>query len=798
MGYTNSPLVSYTKLSPNHSGQRTHSIDRITPHCVVGQCSVESLGNVFANPSRQASSNYGIGVDGRVGMYVEEKNRSWCSSSNANDQRAVTIECASDNIAPYTFKDIVYAKLVDLCVDICQRNGKNKILWFPTKDQRLNYNPQSNEMVFTLHRDLAATACVPTYTEVLTKTGWKRIDEVEIGEEIASADLDNLNISFEEVYDKVPIKKQDTYTCNDLTVTMDHRLVYSTSPEKDWRIDYFKNLYSPSNQYYIPLAGHYNAEGMNISDDMLKFLIAVQADGHYMYENRPEKLRKGIDKLYIGLEFHLKKERKIERIKEILTNIKLNWKENYKSDGSVSIRIYNYEDVNIVQDICEQYLHEKDFTWDWLNLSAEQADLFLSEILLWDGCIAGNKYTSKHPINLEIVSAISALNNKGSRIRGSDVIFRNVPYITLGGEAKVKRNTDKINTEVTCVSVKTGIFLARQNGKTFIIGNCPGEWLVNRMQDLADKVNAKLSGSTPTPSPTPTPSNPFPPCPTTTTEQNEKVIWDYLMGKLNNAYGTAGMMGNLFAESSLRPENLQNTFEKRLGMSDTQYADAVNNGSYTNFVHDSAGWGLAQWTFWSRKDGLQKLMKQRNKPIYDLNTQLDWLWQELNTSYKGTLNIIKNATTVQQASDEVLVNFEHPGAVDDPNKVGKVKAQRLEYSMIFYNRYSGSTPTPQPTPTPTPTGSYVFQGVDYSSVFEPNYYSDKYSDLKKAFGNDAKALFNHFTTYGMKEARQAIATFNPIIYRSKYKDLQDAFGSNWPEYYKHYCVYGIKEGRSGV
>ena len=85
MAYTNSSMVSYTKLSPNHSGQRTHSIDRITPHCVVGQCSVETLGNIFYPTSRQASCNYGIGPDGRVGMYVEEKNRSWCSSSAAND-----------------------------------------------------------------------------------------------------------------------------------------------------------------------------------------------------------------------------------------------------------------------------------------------------------------------------------------------------------------------------------------------------------------------------------------------------------------------------------------------------------------------------------------------------------------------------------------------------------------------------------------------------------------------------------------------------------------------------------------
>ena len=100
---SNSTLINYTILSPNHSGQRTKKITRITPHCVVGQCSVETLGSIFAPTSKQASCNYGIGADGRVGMYVEEKNRSWCSSSNANDQRAVTIECASDTSEPYAF-----------------------------------------------------------------------------------------------------------------------------------------------------------------------------------------------------------------------------------------------------------------------------------------------------------------------------------------------------------------------------------------------------------------------------------------------------------------------------------------------------------------------------------------------------------------------------------------------------------------------------------------------------------------------------------------------------------------------
>ena len=156
---SNSPLVRYTRLSPNHSGQRTHEIDRITPHCVAGQCSVETLGNIFLPTSRQASSNYGIGSDGRVGMYVEEKNRSWCSSDEANDQRAVTIECASDDTEPYAFNDAVYNSLVELCIDICKRNGKTKLLWLGDKSKTLNYTPKSDEMVLTVHRWFANKSC---------------------------------------------------------------------------------------------------------------------------------------------------------------------------------------------------------------------------------------------------------------------------------------------------------------------------------------------------------------------------------------------------------------------------------------------------------------------------------------------------------------------------------------------------------------------------------------------------------------------------------------------------------------
>ena len=159
MAYTNSSLVSYTNLSPNHSGQRTHSIDRITPHCVVGQLTAESICVCFTSPSIEASCNYGIGKDGKIALCVEEKNRSWCSSSGANDQRAVTIECASDLNAPYAMTAAVYNSLVKLCTDICKRSGKNKLLWLGDKNKTLNYSPKSDEMVLTVHRWFANKSC---------------------------------------------------------------------------------------------------------------------------------------------------------------------------------------------------------------------------------------------------------------------------------------------------------------------------------------------------------------------------------------------------------------------------------------------------------------------------------------------------------------------------------------------------------------------------------------------------------------------------------------------------------------
>ena len=357
---SNSPLVSYTKLSPNHSGERTHCIDRITPHCVVGQASVETLGNIFEKPSRKASCNYGIGEDGRVGMYVEECNRSWCSSSNPNDQRAVTIECASDAEEPFAFNDTVYNKLIELCVDICKRNGKDKVIWIEDKEKALKYTPKDNEMQFTVHR--------------------------------------------------------------------------------------------------------------------------------------------------------------------------------------------------------------------------------------W-----------------------------------------------------------------------------------FAKKSCPGPWLMERMQDLTDKVNAQLV-EVPKPEPKVLTGN--------TTEEK---IWNYLLAWLPNEFAVAGIMGNLKAESNFKPKNLQNSFEQKLGFTDDTYTVAVDEDVYQNFVHDGAGYGLAQWTFWSRKELLLNTAKQRGVSIGDLELQLDTIIFEMS-SKKQLMSALQGSITVRQAAEAVLKQYEKPA---DQSKA--VVDKRTSYGEEIYKQFHKST-----------------------------------------------------------------------------------------------------------
>ena len=684
MAYTNSPLVSYTLLSPNNSGQRTHAIDRITPHCVVGQCSVESLGSLFANPSRQASSNYGIGSDGRVGMYCEEKNRSWCSSSNANDQRAVTIECASDNFAPYAFKEVVYNKLVDLCVDICQRNGKNRIIWLLSKDDNKNYNPKEGEMQLTVHR--------------------------YVGSQATSCPGDWMMARMQDLADKVNARLGASSSVTPSTPSSSTDIKPIAIPT----ISYEKTIWTYmkgklSNDYAVAaMLGNMYAESGLKSDNL---------------ENKKESVLGYTDATYTSA-------------------VDKNTYKYFDSDGA---------GYGLIQ---------------------------------WR--------TKDRKANL-LSFAKSAGKSVGDLNAQLDYVWQELTttYKDLLKDLKMAKS----------VNDATAIIL-----KQYIQPIGQLEDMKNKRIGYAMTYLSRYGGST-TPSTTPSTPSTTPSTPSTPTQTNsdEKKIWDYLYARIGNAYGVAGLMGNLHAESGLRSNNLQNSFEKKYGMNDEQYCAAVDNGQISeyDFVHDGSGLGLAQWTWWTRKQNLYNMLrKERKVSIANLDGQLDYLWKELSESYKGVLNSLKIAKSVREASDVVLTQFEKPA-----NQSEEVKKQRAGYGEAFYARYANGSANITPS-TPTSGnnasgikvggGKYIWQGLDYAPVFNPSYYTQRYEDLKNTFGTNELGLFNHFVTYGMKECRQASANFNVITYRNRYEDLIKAFGNDMPAYYKHYIEYGIKENRTGV
>lgn len=372
---SNSPLVVHTKISPNKNSPRNHEIDTVTIHCVVGQVTAESLGNWFAKESTQASSNYGVDKDGRIGMYVEEKDRSWCTSSKANDHRAITIEVASDTKAPYAVTDAAYAGLIKLLVDICQRNpGIGKLRWEGDKS----------------------------------------------------------------------------------------------------------------------LIGQIQKQNMTV---------------HRWFANK----------------------------------------------------------------------------------------------------------------------------------------------------------------------------------------SCPGEYLYSRHNDIVAKVNALLQVD----------SEPAP----TVSEDDDVTIWNFFKGKGLNDFAVAGIMGNLYAESGLRANNLQNGYEQSLNHTDASYTKAVDDGSYTNFVNDKAGYGLAQWTYHSRKKALLEYAQSVSKSIGDLAMQLDFMWKELQ-GYTSVMKVLNGATSILEASNAILLQYERPA-----DQSVSVQNKRAGFGQTYYDKFVKKTA--------------AFNEGDIVKIVDAEYYSGK-------------------------------------------------------------------------
>lgn len=246
---------------------------------------------------------------------------------------------------------------------------------------------------------------------------------------------------------------------------------------------------------------------------------------------------------------------------------------------------------------------------------------------------------------------------------------------------------------------------------------------------------------------------------------NEEKIWSYLKGAGLNDCGAAGLMGNLYAESGLRPDNLQNSYEKKLGHTDASYTEAVDSGAYSGFVQDCAGYGLAQWTFWSRKQSLLEFARGRGRSIGDLETQLDFLMRELGRSFQTVLAALKTAKTVREASDAVLLNFERPADTG-----AAAQAKRAGFGQKHYDLYAKKEEKPmgafRPRLTRPEAGNkyYITKGAGgYSDAIKGSPTDSLCNTLSNCVGY-AYGRFNEIGGYGCCKYLRPVNAENFIQY----------------------------------
>lgn len=258
---------------------------------------------------------------------------------------------------------------------------------------------------------------------------------------------------------------------------------------------------------------------------------------------------------------------------------------------------------------------------------------------------------------------------------------------------------------------------------------------------------------------------------------NEEKIWNYLKSKGLNDYGIAGLMGNLHAESGLIPTNLQNSYEKKLGFTDITYTNAVDNGTYNNFVKDSAGYGLAQWTYWSRKQNLLDFAKAKKTSIGDLEMQLDFLWKEIQ-GYTTVFNTLKNATSVREASDVVLLEYERPA-----DKSEAVQIRRADYGETYYKKYATTKLSSVEEIAKEVIAGKWGNGIDRKVKLEAAGYN--YSQVQTRVNELIKNSSSNTTTTETIKKGDKVKVINAITYT----------GSPFRLFYKEYDVIEVNKDR---
>lgn len=474
-GFTNSPLVSYTRMSPYKNSPRNQPITKIIIHHMAGVASVESFGEIVTRPGRNMSANYAIGNDGRIGLYCDEEDRCWCSSSAWADNRGIAIEVSNSKLGePWPISKKAWDSMINLCADICKRNNIPKLVYTGDKNGSLCF-----------HRFFAATGCVPiNTTEVLTPEGWVPVRDIKIGDKIATVSPKDFSIHFDAVENMTPVHKDTVFTTNGMSVTREHRVLYSDTQKAGFHIDEYQKICD--HPFGVPSAGSSKAKGMDIKSSEMIFLLEMQRVGSYDEENQI-------------LEFRYIMESKVQYFHGLLKNLGYEYEKTQEDLGPVSFRVTDKR----AWDLCKKYLSGKDFNWKWLEMNATQFSYFIYKSASHVDTSWSRKYISDSIVNIDIVQALCAINERGSHYVESE----NALYVDDNAYRTINPGKSTVTTDdvdVACVTTKTGCFLMRQNGVTTITGNCPGTYIFTRAQQICDEVNAKLgapSQTTPTEKP---------------------------------------------------------------------------------------------------------------------------------------------------------------------------------------------------------------------------------------------------------------------------------------------------------
>lgn len=460
--YFNYDYVLTNHNDRNFGGKRSSTKYIIIHYTGNVKDTAENNAKYFFNGDRRAGANFFVDGKGVWASTPEEytaygagvlHNRKYaklwgiCTNHNAIN---IEIACDAGNSLPT-------AEAVTNAVEL-------------TKSLMVKYGiPESNVV---RHKDVCGKNCLPIdTTELLTQNGWVNLGKLSVGDEIYQYNKEKDILELTNIKDVVEPYNATVLKNRNLEATENHRMLlkYSSKNTINYSVKYWGDIVHKTGRYLIKTSGHKSNIGLSLTDDELRLLVWIQADGHYMK-------KKYNDDIY-GIEFHFSKKRKIECVSQLLERLGLEYKRTNQTNGTVKLRIYDVD----VYHFAEKYLSNKNFTYKFVDMTDKQFDVFWNELLLADGCVAANSYCSRKEINLDVVQAICATHGVRTNICQTGIsrsIIRTNTNYGVGINVHVPREKQITEREtlVSCVTVDSGFILIRQNGKTFIVGNCPAYW----------------------------------------------------------------------------------------------------------------------------------------------------------------------------------------------------------------------------------------------------------------------------------------------------------------------------------